>query len=112
MAPTIHREGPYRFFFSRRGNEPAHVHVRGGQEPVWLHDNALAQSSVSPITSLRIPITKKPPKSSRGWDDYFASSDGSMQRRLVRARKIFCSRDRRGGSSSALPRLATPAPRT
>ncbi len=37
--PTIHRENGFRFFFyTREGNEPAHVHVIGkcGEMKVWL----------------------------------------------------------------------------
>ena len=32
MAPTIGREGPFRFFFffSEEGTEPAHVHIFSG----------------------------------------------------------------------------------
>jgi hypothetical protein len=48
-VPTVHRLGPYRFFFysdeNRRTNEPPHVHVRSGNgsakfwlEPVSLHE--------------------------------------------------------------------------
>ncbi len=38
--PTIHRENGFRFFFyTREGNEPAHVHVvgKGGEMKVWLN---------------------------------------------------------------------------
>ena len=79
MAPTIHREGPYRFFFfSEEGNEPAHVHVQAGgaRAKVWLHDNALAQSSGFADHELAeiLRITKKRAQEFReGWDDYFAS---------------------------------------
>lgn len=37
--PTIHREGPFRFFFySNEGQEPPHVHVQcgGSTAKLWL----------------------------------------------------------------------------
>ncbi len=37
--PTIFRKDGFRFFFySREGNEPAHIHVigKGGEAKVWL----------------------------------------------------------------------------
>ena len=47
--PTVHRLGPYRFFFysneNQRTDEPPHIHVRSGHgtakfwlEPVSLHE--------------------------------------------------------------------------
>jgi hypothetical protein len=47
MAPTILRDGPYRFyFFLNEGNEPAHVHVAAGNKSakVWLEPLSLASS--------------------------------------------------------------------
>ena len=46
--PTVHRFGPYRFFFysdeNRQTNEPPHVHVRSGNGSAkfWLEPVALA----------------------------------------------------------------------
>ncbi len=45
MTPTIHREGPYRFFFySHKPREPPHVHVERDDAiaKIWLHDGAVA----------------------------------------------------------------------
>ena len=47
MAPTVLREGPYRFhFFLNEGNEPAHVHVDAGDKSAkfWLEPVSLAAS--------------------------------------------------------------------
>jgi len=47
MAPTLLREGPYRFyFFLNEGNEPAHVHVEDGNKSAkfWLEPVAVASS--------------------------------------------------------------------
>ncbi len=45
MSPTIHREGPFRFFFySHEPREPPHVHVERDDAiaKFWLHDAAIA----------------------------------------------------------------------
>lgn len=45
--PTIHRQGPYRFYFySHEPNEPPHVHVDAGAASlkVWLEPVALARN--------------------------------------------------------------------
>lgn len=48
MAPTVHREGPFRFFFfSNEGTEPPHVHIEapGGSAKVWLATGELVCST-------------------------------------------------------------------
>ena len=45
--PTVHREGPYRFFFySADRNEPPHVHVErdANRAKIWLDPVRLARS--------------------------------------------------------------------
>jgi len=45
MTPTIHREGPFRFFFySHEPREPPHVHVEHDDAiaKLWLHDASVA----------------------------------------------------------------------
>ena len=45
--PTIHRSGPYRFyFFSHEPNEPPHIHVDRDNlsAKVWLQPVALARN--------------------------------------------------------------------
>ncbi|MBP7127385.1 DUF4160 domain-containing protein [Myxococcota bacterium] len=51
MAPTVLREGPYRFFFFlNEGNEPAHIHVDAGDRSAkfWLDPVSLASSRHMP----------------------------------------------------------------
>ena len=38
MSPTIHREGPYRFYFNSREETRMHVHVEApkGRAKFWL----------------------------------------------------------------------------
>jgi hypothetical protein len=46
-VPTIHRSGPYRFyFFSHEPNEPPHIHVDRDNlsAKVWLQPVALARN--------------------------------------------------------------------
>jgi hypothetical protein len=78
MAPTIHREGPFRFFFySEEGSEPAHVHIQAGgaRAKVWLHDFSVAQSQgfadheLSQITRL---VREKAEAFKEAWHDHFA----------------------------------------
>ena len=43
--PTVLRWGPYRaFFYSNKGGEPPHVHVRSGNKEakLWIHDLVIA----------------------------------------------------------------------
>ena len=45
MCPTVHREGPFRYFFySNEGTEPPHVHIEGpdGSAKVWISTGQLA----------------------------------------------------------------------
>jgi hypothetical protein len=45
--PTVHREGPYRFYFhSHEPNEPPHVHVDRDDDSAkfWLKPVALARN--------------------------------------------------------------------
>jgi hypothetical protein len=47
MAPSLLRDGPYRFFFYlNEGKEPAHVHVQDGRKlaKFWLEPVSLASS--------------------------------------------------------------------
>jgi hypothetical protein len=47
MAPTLLREGPWRFYFYlNEGNEPAHVHVQDGRKLAksWLQRVEVASS--------------------------------------------------------------------
>ena len=56
MSPTIHREGPYRFFFySNEFNEPPHVHVERDNDTAkfWLVPVTLAYNLGFPAAELR-----------------------------------------------------------
>ena len=41
MAPTVFREGPFRFFFFSREESRLHIHVqvRSGEAKFWLEPN-------------------------------------------------------------------------
>ena len=46
--PTVHKEGPYRFFFySDEGREPPHIHIERESKTAkfWLRTVYLARSS-------------------------------------------------------------------
>ena len=56
MTPTIHREGPFRFFFySHESREPSHVHIERDDAiaKIWLHDGAIADSGGLPPRDLQ-----------------------------------------------------------
>jgi len=47
MTLTLHREGPFRFFFySHEPREPPHVHIERDDAiaKIWLHDGAVVDS--------------------------------------------------------------------
>lgn len=77
MSPTIHREGPYRFFFySKEGNEPAHVHVDREEmsAKVWLANCEVASNDGYPAHELKkiIGIVKSNRDSFlEAWHDFF-----------------------------------------
>ncbi|MBV9322877.1 MAG: DUF4160 domain-containing protein [Chloroflexi bacterium] len=57
MSPTVHREGPYRFyFFAGDRLEPRHVHVEGddGEAKYWLEPVALADAAGYSARELRV----------------------------------------------------------
>ena len=80
MAPTICREGPFRFFFfSEEGNEPAHVHIQAGgsRAKVWLHDFSVAQCQGFADHALNqiIRIVKeRASEFKEAWHDFFAGN--------------------------------------
>jgi len=56
VTPTIHREGPFRFFFySHEPREPPHVHVERDDAiaKLWLHDASIADSGGFPLRDLQ-----------------------------------------------------------
>ncbi len=53
--PTVLRWGPYRaFFYSNEGDEPAHIHVRSGNNEAkfWLDDLAVAVNAGFPAREI------------------------------------------------------------
>lgn len=49
--PTVLRWGSYRaFFYSNEGDEPAHIHLRSGnnEAKLWLHDMTVAVNAGFP----------------------------------------------------------------
>lgn len=56
MTPTLHREGPFRFFFySHEPREPPHVHVERDDAvaKLWLHDGSVADPGGFPARDLQ-----------------------------------------------------------
>ena len=76
-VPTIHREGPYRFFFfSNEELEPAHVHVQRDRSlaKFWLRPVALASSvgfSSQELRRLRDLVAEYRDDFEEAWNDYF-----------------------------------------
>ena len=77
MAPTIHREGPYRFFFySSDGGEPALVHVQCEDRVAkfWLRPVRLAARgafSRSEVADLRRRVERHGKRFEESWDEHF-----------------------------------------
>ena len=80
--PTIHREGPFRFyFFSHDQGEPPHVHVDRDADSAkfWLDPVALARNlGFSPIELRRIRgiVLEQQSKFLGEWNGYFGHSGG------------------------------------
>lgn len=80
-VPSVHREGPYRFFFySADRNEPPHVHVErdANRAKFWLNPVRLARSGGFGAAELqqveRLVITQEQ-LFLRAWDEYFTVTD-------------------------------------
>jgi Domain of unknown function (DUF4160) len=80
MAPTIHREGPFRFFFfSNEPNEPPHVHVQaaGASAKIWLHAVSVAQNqgfAAQELNQILRIVRERSPFFQEAWNDHFASN--------------------------------------
>lgn len=78
-VPTILRIKGYRFFFfSREGNEPAHIHVEHTDRyaKFWLNPVRLAESigfRSSEITELRKIVQENENLFKEKWNEYFSS---------------------------------------
>ena len=80
VVPTIHRLGPYRFFFyaneNAASNEPPHVHVSsaGGGAVFWLTPVALRDSwAYTPheVERIRRVVTGQRGMFLRRWHEFF-----------------------------------------
>lgn len=77
--PTILRIKGYRFFFfSREGNEPAHIHVEQAERyaKFWLNPIQLAESvgfRSSEITELRKLVEENKNIFEEKWNEYFSN---------------------------------------
>ena len=77
MSPTIHREGPYRFFFySNEKGEPPHVHVEAGdgEGKLWIQSAAFAShAGLSPKDLAKIVAIVKDHQADflEAWHGYF-----------------------------------------
>ena len=76
--PTIHRVGPYRFFFyANDRDEPPHVHVEreNSKAKFWLtpvrlqHSGGFNRSEINRIQKL---VEDNREVLLRGWNEYFA----------------------------------------
>ena len=79
--PTIHREGPYRFFFySADRNEPPHVHVErdANRAKFWLEPVRLARSGgfgSSELQHIERLVTARADLLLKAWNEYFINPD-------------------------------------
>ena len=77
MSPTIHREGPFRFFFySNEGGEPPHVHIQagGGEAKAWINPPAFASHAGIPVKDLARILTiikHHQPNFLEAWNEHF-----------------------------------------
>ncbi len=77
--PTILRIKGYRFFFfSREGNEPAHVHIEQAERyaKYWLNPTQLAESDgfrSSEISELSKLVQENKKLFEESWNEYFSS---------------------------------------
>jgi hypothetical protein len=80
-VPTIHREGPYRFFFySADRNEPPHVHLERDiqRAKFWLDPVRLARSSrfgAAELQHLERLVIAQEQLFLRAWNEYFTITD-------------------------------------
>jgi len=80
-VPTVHREGPYRFFFySADRNEPQHVHVErdSSRAKFWLAPVRLAHSGgfgAAELLRLERLVFERQLLLLRAWDEYFTATE-------------------------------------
>ncbi len=75
--PTIHHEGPYRFFFyANDRDEPPHVHIERDNKKAkfWLAPVRLERSvgfNRSELSRIQQIVTVNQELLVRGWNEYF-----------------------------------------
>jgi len=80
-VPTVHREGPYRFFFySADRNEPPHVHVErnANRAKFWLDPVRLARSGgfgSAEVRQVEHLVTARAEFLLEAWNEYFVNPD-------------------------------------
>jgi hypothetical protein len=80
-VPTVHREGPYRFFFySADRNEPPHVHVErdANRAKFWLDPVRLARSGglgAAELQQVERLVIARQQLLLGAWDEYFIITD-------------------------------------
>ena len=81
QVPTVHQEGPYRFFFySGDRNEPAHVHVErdANRAKFWLSPVRLARSGgfgAAELLRIERLVIERESLFLRAWDEHFTTSE-------------------------------------
>ena len=79
--PTVHLEGPYRFFFySADENEPQHIHVERDTQRAkfWLYPVRLARSGgfgAAELQYLERLVIAREDLFLRAWNEYFIVTD-------------------------------------
>ncbi len=79
--PTILRIGKHRFFFfSKEGNEPAHIHVESGDDyaKFWLNPVQLAKSigyNSTEIGKLKKLVAENAQLFKERWDEHFSTQN-------------------------------------
>ena len=79
--PTVHREGPYRFFFySADRREPVHVHIEreANRAKFWLAPVRLARSggfAAAELLRLERLTVNCESLLLKAWDEYFTDTE-------------------------------------
>ena len=78
-VPTVLRWGSYRaFFYSNEGDEPAHIHVRAGNNEAkfWLHDLNVAVNAGFPaheISDIVRHLKQNRDQLMSAWNEHFGA---------------------------------------
>lgn len=79
--PTVHREGPYRFFFySADRAEPPHVHIEreANRAKFWLDPVRLERSGgfgAAELLRLERLVIERQELLLRAWNEYFTATE-------------------------------------